>query len=109
MEMILLARISQIVLVVFSGSSFEVFIGVKILTVVLVFKVLVWRFLKSVSKTSTFENQTSSLTYFSNTTELNSAAKLNYCYVKRISFNSHVICLVYDKPVSGGCAILCSR
>lgn len=63
MEIILLARISQIVLIVFSGSSFEVFIGVKILTVVLVFKVLVFgRFLKSVSKTSTFENQTSSLT-----------------------------------------------
>lgn len=55
MEIILLARISQIVLIVFSGSSFEVFIGVKILTVVLVFKVLVFgRFLESVSKTSTF-------------------------------------------------------
>lgn len=27
--------------------------------------------------------------------------KLNYQHVKRILFNSYVICLTYDKPVSG--------
>ena len=34
------------------------------------------------------------------------SSKLNYQHVKHILFNSHVICLAYDKPVSDVCYVV---